>query len=705
MRADRSVGAYVMHPLARRSLRDLSIPPPYAAYHAGRTERMYTNPYGGRFRAYPTPRPDALQERYAAWLMSDLAQRGQASGLTGENVLFTAGSVAGIELLVRTFCEPGEDTICIQSPVLPIYALHARAEGGAVVDVPLGGPNLDCIDIGQVCDAKAKLTFLCRPHNPAGTAPAWADVLALADGVAGLLVVDEAYMEFCNLLSAASLAGRSNIAVLRTFSKAWGLAGVRAGVVLAHPDVIQALRVLADPFAFDTPAQDAISTALDAPERALAAVPDIRRQRDTLAIALSAVPGVRVLPSEANFLFLYINSSSSPLPASDALVAPGPFPGSLRVAIGTPADDAAAITLVARLASGRACPVPTLKVPTKSVPPSETTLTPPEVMRRFITSYFISQAIYVVAKLDLAQHFAAGSRTAEQIASLAGLHAGALHRLLRALADAGVFVETAPGWFALTELGQTLRESVPGSMRAAAVLFNEEPYRACGELLTSIRTGETAFDRMYGKRHFEYLAENPDAARTFHRAMTQLTTLVCAAIVAGYDFSEIGRLVDVGGGEGLLLQAILQASPSIQGVLFEAPSALPGARRVIEEAGLAGRCEIVSGDFFEAVPEGADLYLLKSVLHDWDDARARAILANCRRAIPDHGRILVIERVIPPGSGHFFGRLNDLVMLVVSGGCERTEAEYAELLATTGFQLLPARPTGTGFHILEGVPI
>lgn len=310
---------------------------------------MYTNPYGGRFGAYPTPRPDALQKRYAGWVTSDLSRRGQNAGLTGENVFFTAGSVAAIELFVRTFCEPGEDAICIQSPAFPIYAHHARAVGVAVVDVPLNGSHLDRIDIARVLDARAKLTFLCRPHNPTGTAPAWTDVLALADGVAGLLVVDEAYMEFCDLPSAATLVGRANIAVLRTFSKAWGLAGVRAGAVLAHPDVLQALRVLVDPFAFDTPAQEAISGALDAPEIALAAVPAIRRQRDNLALALASIPGVRVLPSEANFLFLRINFSS-PFPPSDAFVVPGPFCDSLRVAIGTSSDDDAANTFVARLA-------------------------------------------------------------------------------------------------------------------------------------------------------------------------------------------------------------------------------------------------------------------------------------------------------------------------------------------------------------------
>lgn len=337
-----------MHPLARACVRALGPPPPYARYRPGHTERMYTNPRGGVDRTYPCPRPTALQERYAAWLSEDATRRGPPARVDAEGILFTAGSVAGIELLVRTFCEPGIQAIGIQSPVFPIYAHQARANGVAVIDVPLGGADFDRLDTDGIAAAGAALTFVCRPNNPVGSVPAWADVQRLAQRVPGLLVVDEAYAELSDAPSAVSLLDHPNVVVLRTFSKAWGLAGVRAGAVLARPDVLDALRVVADPFAFDAPAQRAVDAALDASARVRSDVADLRRRRDALAVQLGALPGVRVFPSDANFLLVSVGRPFD-LPPTDLLLAPSVVPGCLRVSIGTPADDADALAFVTRL--------------------------------------------------------------------------------------------------------------------------------------------------------------------------------------------------------------------------------------------------------------------------------------------------------------------------------------------------------------------
>lgn len=334
-----------------------------------------------------------------------------------------------------------------------------------------------------------------------------------------------------------------------------------------------------------------------------------------------------------------------------------------------------------------------------------TRLSPPEIIRRMVTAQFISQAIYVVARCNLAELFVAGPLSAEAVAQQAGLHAPSVYRLLRALADAGIFVHRTDDTFELTNLGNCLRSNVPGSMRMAAILFNEEPYVACAHLLESVRTGETAFERVYGMGHFEYLAQNETAAQTFHEAMTDLTTVVGRAVVSSYDFSQVRSLVDVGAGEGLLLAAILSANPHLKGVLFEAPPAMPGAQRLMEQQQLSHRCELRAGNFFESVPTGGDTYLLKSVIHDWDDARSLHILRNVRKAMPEDGRLLIVERVLPDSSERFFGKLNDLIMLVVSGGMERTEAQYQQLLRESGFGSGRVIPTGTGFHVIEARPL
>jgi hypothetical protein len=331
-------------------------------------------------------------------------------------------------------------------------------------------------------------------------------------------------------------------------------------------------------------------------------------------------------------------------------------------------------------------------------------LSPPEILRRMIMSYFISQSIYVAAKLGIADLLANGPRSIDELATATSVHPPSLYRVLRLLAGVGVFSQASEREFTLNDLGACLRTGVSGSIRSAAILFGEEPFHACEDLLYTVKTGETAFEHIYRASHFEYLADNPTAAQTFHDGIRQLTEVVYEVLVAAYDFSATRTLVDVGGGQGLLFAAILKANRSVRGILFETPVARAGAEQLIQTEGLTDRCDIVAGDFFDAIPAGGDIYLLKSVIHNWNDERAIKILRNCRRAIPKDGILLLVERVIPEDNEPFFPKLNDIVMMVVAGGAERTEREYRTLYEAAGFTLTRVIPTSSGFSFIEGVP-
>lgn len=326
-------------------------------------------------------------------------------------------------------------------------------------------------------------------------------------------------------------------------------------------------------------------------------------------------------------------------------------------------------------------------------------------MRRLITAQFISQSIYTVVRLGVADMLGTEPRSAAELARSAGADPRALYRVLRLLAAVGVFEHTEDDTFALNELGACLREGVPGSMRSAVMLFCEEPYRAAADLLHTVRTGQTAFEHVYGAGHFEYLAAHPDAARTFHQAITELTSLAHEALLRAYDFSKAGTVVDVGGGEGRLLATILKACPGSRGLLYELGPAIAGGRKLITAEGLADRCEVIEGDFFTSVPAGGDLYVLKSVVHDWDDERVVALLQSCRHAMHAGARLLIIERIISGRSGPVHAKVNDIIMLAVTGGQERTEAEYAGLLERAGFSLSSVIFTASGFGLVEAVPI
>lgn len=330
-------------------------------------------------------------------------------------------------------------------------------------------------------------------------------------------------------------------------------------------------------------------------------------------------------------------------------------------------------------------------------------MSPHEQMLRLISGYWISQAVYVAAKLGLADLVKDGPRSADDLASATRTHGPSLYRLLRALAGVGVFTEDAEHRFGLTPLAECLRGDLPGSQRGLAVMNGEEHYRAYAELLYSVQTGQPGFDRMYGIPIFEFLSKHPEQARTFDEAMVGVHGRETAAMVEAFDLSGVQVLADVGGGNGSLLTAVLQRYPTMQGILYDLPGVIDRARQNIEAAGLANRCRCMAGDFFASVVGGADAYLMRHIIHDWDDERATLILKNVHAVLPPKGRVLVVENVIEPGNSPAFGKLLDLTMLVLPGGKERTAEEYRTLYAAAGFQLTRIVPTRADVSVIEGV--
>lgn len=329
---------------------------------------------------------------------------------------------------------------------------------------------------------------------------------------------------------------------------------------------------------------------------------------------------------------------------------------------------------------------------------------PPVALLQMMTGYWVSQARYVAAKLGLADLLVHGPQSFEDLALATQVHAASLRRVLRALASVGVFTEASPGNYALTPLAALLRTGTPKSMRSLAIMYAEEQYFAWGNALHSVRTGETAFDQQFGMNYFAYLAQHPEADQVFNQAMTGWTTQVADAVIDAYDFSPCKKIVDVGGGYGTLLAGVLRSNQTASGILFDQPHVVTGAKAHLVSAGVAERCETVSGDFFVEVPANGDTYLLAQILHDWDDERSRVILRQCRRAMPMHGKLLVIELVLPPGEEPFFGKWLDLHMLVLLGARERTAEEYSALLESEGFELARAIPTRAGPSIVEALP-
>jgi hypothetical protein len=346
---------------------------------------------------------------------------------------------------------------------------------------------------------------------------------------------------------------------------------------------------------------------------------------------------------------------------------------------------------------------------TDSRRPPEPDPPPPAQLMLLATGYFTARAIYVAATLGIADLLDGRVRDADDLARETGTHAPTLYRFLRALAAAGVLEHTAEDRFGLTPVGATLRARAPDSTRPGVMMFHHPMFwRSWEELLYSVRTGRPALDEVFGKPVFEYLATTPDAAAAYDGGMTGLNRAIIPAIVKACDFTRFGSIVDVAGGHGSLLASILDAAPRARGVLVDLAHVTEVARRNLAERGLAERAEVVTGNMFESVPAGGDAYVLKWILHDWDDAACALILRNVRAAIGPEGRLLIVDRVLPERAAASLAMrtamMADLLMLIHLTGRERTEREFRALLESSGFGLQRVVPTGTQLSVIEAAP-
>ena len=320
----------------------------------------------------------------------------------------------------------------------------------------------------------------------------------------------------------------------------------------------------------------------------------------------------------------------------------------------------------------------------------------------FLTTW----ALYVAATLGVVDLIAAGQSNADELARATSSDEDALYRTLPYLETIGVVREGPPRSFEPTEQGEYLRSDVPGSVRAWLTVNGLVARAFFDDPLASIKTGGPAFEGVFGTDFFGFARANPGWGRTFDESMTQATGETAKAVLAAYGFEGVTRIVDVGVGRGILLATFLTEHSEATGVLFDQPHVVADAWETLSAAGVAERCEVVTGDFFESVPEGGDVYVLSWIVHDWGDQRARSILTNCRRAMRDDARLLLVEAVLPASgtSGYDFATSLDLVMLVALGGRERTEAEYARLLVNAGFTLTKIVPTASPMSVLEAIP-
>ena len=326
---------------------------------------------------------------------------------------------------------------------------------------------------------------------------------------------------------------------------------------------------------------------------------------------------------------------------------------------------------------------------------------PQETMMRMITGQWIAKPVYVAAELGIADLLADGPMEIGQIARQCGAREDILVRLLRALAGVGVLQETSPGRFGLTPLGECLQSA---NMRAVALtLCSDWHDRAWSGLLDGVRTGRAPFERAMGMPAFDWLARNPDAAEAFHAANAWKAHNSLASLTEVYDFSRFTRIIDLGGGTGALLLAILERAPEARGLVADLPSVAAAANREIQARGLAERCSFTPCDLFQEAPAGGDLYLLSNILHDWDDAPAARILANCRAVMGAGARLLVIEHLLPEDGEFSVALLLDLEMFVMGGGKERTQAQYRGLLAGAGFKLSRVTPLHGGAWLMEAM--
>jgi hypothetical protein len=339
------------------------------------------------------------------------------------------------------------------------------------------------------------------------------------------------------------------------------------------------------------------------------------------------------------------------------------------------------------------------------MPTPSTSVSPTQAVLQVIAGFWLSRCVYIAAKLGLADLVQESPKTPAELAVLTGTHAPSLYRVLRALASNGWLPEDADGRVGSTALSAGLITGAPGSLRALATTeLGEEHYPAWGNLLFSVKTGELAFDNVFGMPNWQYWAGHDEHAQVFNRAMSEMTAVIEPAVLSMCDFSPFKTIVDVGGGRGTLISSILQAYPDARGIVLDLPHVIDEGRQLIADQQLAGRCELIPGDFFKDVPSGGDAYILKWVLHDWDDEKSIAILRNCRRAMGREGRLFVVEAPLSSRNEPSMHKLMDINMLVMTGGRERTHTEYEQLFDAAGFELARVTATPLELAVLEAMP-
>ena len=320
-----------------------------------------------------------------------------------------------------------------------------------------------------------------------------------------------------------------------------------------------------------------------------------------------------------------------------------------------------------------------------------------------ISGYWVTQAIYVAAELGIADLVGKKARSVDDLAQQTQSHAPSLYRVLRALASVGIFAETAPCSFVQTPMGALLRSGMPGNLAAFSRMQGDHwHWDAWGAIVDSVRSGKSAMSLRHNKANcFDYLATNQASAALFNTAMGSYASQANAAVVDAYNFSGAKVIVDVGGGEGTLLSMILDGAPQARGVVLDRAEVLAGAMALFQQYGVADRCRTIAGDFFHNVPEGGDIYVLSSVLHDWNDDQATAILRNIGAAMMPNARLLIVEHVVPDGNESHPGKFIDLEMMLITGGKERTAREYQSLLTKAGFDIQQLIPTAVSATVIE----
>jgi len=328
-----------------------------------------------------------------------------------------------------------------------------------------------------------------------------------------------------------------------------------------------------------------------------------------------------------------------------------------------------------------------------------------EQLNRMLLGAALSRALCTVAELGVADHIKPGApRSAHDLAQATGSHERSLYRVLRFLAGYGLFQETANGEFDHTPLSYVLREDAEGSYRAGARMFHHL-FAAWDGLDHAVRTGEPGFNKVFGMPVFDYVGKHPELGPIVDAGMTCFHGYETEAMLEVYDFSAIDVLADIGGGNGSLIRSVLKRYPKMKGVLFDLGHVVGRAREGLKETGVADRCEVIEGNFFQTIPPGAGAHLFRHIIHDWTDEQCVQILSHCRKVIPQSGRLLVVECVVPPGNEKSISRDFDMTMMTLPGGMERTAAEFRIVFKKAGFELTSITPTSTMVSVIEGKPV